>query len=269
MAELAGSSESVEIEGALLEYRFLGAPPSEAPTLVFLHEGLGSAAQWRDLPDALAVRSGCGALVYSRAGYGRSSPAVEPRPTSFMHDEARRTLPMLLARFAIRRPMLFGHSDGASIALIYAGSGCSPPPRAVIVEAPHAVVEPVCLASIRALAEAFDSATAAGAALRARFARHHGEQSERTVRSWVDVWLRHEFAAWSIEEMLPAIDCPVLAIQGENDAYGTPLQLDLLRAGVAGPVETHLLAACGHAPHRDRPEAVLSFAESFVARLAG
>ncbi len=265
----AGETGFVDVQGARLEWRWCGPRAGGAPTLVFLHEGLGSAGQWRDLPDRLAASAGCGALVYSRAGYGRSSPIAGPRPTSFMHDEATRVLPDLLERFSVREPVLYGHSDGASIALIYAGSRCAPPPRALILEAAHVLVEPICRESIRRLGAAFDAPTPAGAKLRSGFRRHHGDQSEDTVHAWVEVWLRPEFAPWNIQALLPAIDCPVLAIQGEDDAYGTPLQLDLLRSGVSGPVEAHLLARCGHAPHRERRDDVLSLARAFLVRATG
>ena len=262
-----GESGRVDVDGGSLEWRWHGPRPGLAPTLVFLHEGLGSAAQWRDFPERLAAEAGYGALVYSRAGYGRSSPIEEPRPVSFMHAEATRALPEVLARFGVVSPVLFGHSDGASIALIYAGSGCAPPPRALILEAAHVMVEPICLQSIRRLAATVGDPVA-GAGLRERFARHH-DRSEETMRAWIDVWLRPEFAAWDIQSLLPAVVCPVLGIQGKEDAYGTPAQLDLLRSAVAGPVETHLLAACGHAPHRDRRDDVLSLSKAFLARVTG
>lgn len=269
VAGVAAESGFVEVQGAHLEVRWVGPPPDVAPTLVFLHEGLGSAGQWRDLPDVLAERSGLGALVYSRAGYGRSSPVAGPRPTSFMHEEADAVLPELLASCAVRRPILFGHSDGASIALLYAGSERLPRPLGLILEAPHVFVEPVCLTSIGRLAAAHSSPTAEGARLRASFARHHGVEAVRTVESWTEVWLRPEFAAWNIERVLPRVECPALVVQGEDDEYGTELQLERLRAGVTGPVETHLLRACGHTPHWDRRADVLALAEAFLARVAG
>jgi pimeloyl-ACP methyl ester carboxylesterase len=250
-------SGRVEIDGARLEWRWCGPRPGLAPTLVFLHEGLGSTAQWRDFPERLAAD----------AGYGRSSPIESPRPVSFMHAEATRTLPQVLARFGVDQPVLFGHSDGASIALIYAGSHCAPAPLALILEAAHVTVEPICLQSIRRL-EATVGDPVAGAGLRERFARHH-DRAEETMHAWIDVWLRPEFAAWDIRALLPAVACPVLGIQGKEDAYGTPAQLDLLRAGVAARVETHLLAACGHAPHRDRREEVLALSKTFLASVTG
>lgn len=263
-----GASGFCEVHGASLEWRWAGPAPAAAPTLVFLHEGLGSAAQWRDLPDVLAQRCGYGALVYSRAGYGRSSPVAGPWPLSFMHREALEVLPELLAGLGVLDPVLFGHSDGASIALVYAGAGCVPRPRALIVEAPHLFVEPICLASIARLAERFSAATPEGEKLRAGFERHHGAQASETVSRWTEVWLSPGFVDWSIETFLARIASPILAIQGTEDAYGTPLQLERL-AALAPSVETHLLAGSGHSPHRDRRSDVLSLAHGFLTRLAG
>lgn len=257
----------VEVCGDRLETRWLGPRPGEAPTLVFLHEGLGSLAQWRDFPAELAARTGYGALVYSRAGYGGSSPAHLPWTPRFLHDEALRALPALLAQYGIADPILFGHSDGASIALIHAGhagAGLAPRPRALVLEAPHVFVEPVCRDSIRALAGRF----AADASWRERFARHH-VSAAATVPAWCRIWLDAAFRAWNIEAVLPAIRCPVLALQGEQDEYGTPAQLARLAAGLGGPSETHLLAGCGHSPHRDRESEVLNRTVEFLARVPG
>lgn len=248
-----------EIQGTRLEYRLLSPPPSAAPTLVFLHEGLGSAGLWRDFPDRVAAATGCGALVYSRRGYGASDPVAEPRPVRFMHDEALQVLPAVLAHFGIERPLLFGHSDGASIALLYAGSGIGPV-RGLILEAPHVFVEPVCLESIARLAREHETTD-----LPRRFARHHAH-ADSMFRSWADVWLRPEFAAWNIEEVLPAITAPVLVIQGEEDEYGTLRQVEAVTSGVSGPAASLVLPGAGHSPHRDRPEEVLAAAAGFAAR---
>jgi pimeloyl-ACP methyl ester carboxylesterase len=249
-----------EIEGTRLEYRFLGPAPGEAPTLVFLHEGLGSAGLWRDFPDRLAAATGCGALVYSRRGYGASDPVSSNRPVRFMHDEALSVLPAVLAHFEIERPILFGHSDGASIALLYAGSGFGPV-RGLLLEAPHVFVEPVCLESIARLAREYETTD-----LPRRFARHHAN-ADAMFRTWADVWLRPEFAAWNIEEALPKVTAPVLVIQGEQDEYGTLRQVAAVTSGVSGPAEAFILPGAGHSPHRDRPDEVLAAAARFVERL--
>ena len=224
------ASGFLEVRGVRLEARRLGPSPEEAPTLVFLHERLGSISSWRDFPDRLARRTGCGALVYSRAGYGRSDPAPLPRPIRFMHDEAE-LLPELLAQAGIREPILVGHSDGASIALIYAGSGKAAGLRGLVLEAPHVFAEPSGLASIARMAEAYRESD-----LRERLARHHGANTENAFRGWNDVWLAPEFRAWNIEAFLPHIKVPILILQGEQDEYGTLAQLDRIETGAKAPV---------------------------------
>jgi pimeloyl-ACP methyl ester carboxylesterase len=244
--------------GSRLEYRWIGPPPEEAPTVVFLHEGLGCVAMWRDFPDRVASSAGCGALVYSRPGYGGSEPVRGPRPVRFMHDEALDVLPAVIRHFRLRETVLFGHSDGASIAVIYAGAGLGPV-RALVLEAPHVFVEPVCVESIARIARAYETTD-----LRDRLARHHGGNTDSMFRSWTDVWLRPEFRRWNIEEYLPAIECPVLVVQGDADAYGTLRQVDAVTRQVRGPAEALVLPRCGHSPHSDQPEAVLEAAGRFV-----
>ncbi|MBV9107792.1 MAG: alpha/beta hydrolase [Gemmatimonadetes bacterium] len=240
--------------GARLEYRWSGPRPDAAPTIVFLHEGLGSAGLWRDFPARLAEAAGCGAVAYSRAGYGRSDPASLPRPVRFMHDEAT-VLREVLGRLEIRDHVLFGHSDGASISLIHAGSNPAPGLRAVIVEAPHVFTEPHGLASIAAIREVYETTE-----LRERLARHHGENVDVAFRGWNDVWLDPEFAAWNIEEYL-------LVIQGEDDEYGTWAQVESIQRRSGGPVEVLPVARCGHSPHREHPEIVLGAAAAFIRRV--
>jgi pimeloyl-ACP methyl ester carboxylesterase len=253
--------------GARLEARWIGPAPEAAPTLVFLHEGLGSASLWRDFPDRLAGETGCGALVYSRAGYGRSDPAPLPRPVGFMHDEAA-ILAEVLAEAGVREAILVGHSDGASIALIFAGSagraGTSPIPRlrGLILEAPHVFTEPHGLASIAKIGEAYRTTD-----LRERLARHHGANVDVAFRGWNDVWLSPEFRAWNLEAFLPAIRTPILILQGEDDEYGTWRQVEAIARQSGGPVEALALPACGHSPHRERPDLVLPAMARFVRAL--
>lgn len=247
----------LEIDGRRLEVEHAGAGPT---TLVFLHEGLGCAATCRDFPAELAAASGCSALVYSRLGYGRSDPAPLPRPISFMHDEALRTLPAVLERAGIEDAILVGHSDGASIALIYAGAIGSRV-RGLILEAPHVFVEDVCLASISALRAAYP-----GSELRDKLLRRH-DDADAVVRGWTDVWLHPDFRSWNIEEYLPGIQVPALVIQGDADEYGTPAQVDAVCAQIAAPAERLILPGVGHAPHRDQPDTVLATMASFVRRL--
>jgi pimeloyl-ACP methyl ester carboxylesterase len=247
--------------GVRLEARWIGPGPAAAPTLVFLHEGLGSASLWRDFPDRLAAETGCGALVYSRAGYGASDPVPLPRPVRFMHDEAI-VLAEVLAAAGIRQAVLVGHSDGASIALIFAGiAGGSPTPglRGLILEAPHVFTEPHGLASIAKIGEAYRTTD-----LRERLARHHGANVDVAFRGWNDVWLDPAFRAWNLEAFLPAITVPSLILQGEDDEYGTWRQVEAIARQSGGPVEALALPACGHSPHRERPDLALPAMARFV-----
>jgi pimeloyl-ACP methyl ester carboxylesterase len=254
----------LSVDGVRLEARWIGPPPESAPTLVFLHEGLGSASLWRDFPDRLAGETGCGALVYSRAGYGKSDPVQLPRPVRFMHDEAE-TLSKVLAQASIRDSILIGHSDGASIALIYAGSHAGEQPaglRGLILEAPHVFAEPHGLASIAKMTEVYLTTD-----LRARLARHHGANVDIAFRGWNDVWLDPEFRAWNIEEFLPAIAAPILILQGEDDEYGTWRQVEAIQRQSGGLVEALALAGCGHSPHREHPERTREEMAAFVRSL--
>ena len=246
----------VLVAGHRLEYeRIEGAPPA----LVFLHEGLGSIRQWRGFPARLAAATGRAALVYDRYGYGSSDVLAEPRAgMRFMHDAALVELPELLARTGIAEPVLVGHSDGASIALIHAGAGHAV--RALVAMAPHVFVEDVCIRSIEAARRQFETGD-----LARRLGRYHRDP-RRTFHLWCDAWLDPGFRAWNIEEVLPAIRCPVLAIQGEDDRYGTMAQLDAVARGVGGPCELVKLAACGHSPHLDQPERTLAALVGFLDR---
>jgi pimeloyl-ACP methyl ester carboxylesterase len=255
---MRGGAARFEVLGQHLEYRWIGPRPDVAPTIVFLHEGLGCLAMWGDFPDRLASATGCGALVYSRVGYGASDPVREPRPVRFMHDEALDVLPAVIERFKLEEVILFGHSDGASIAVVYAGARRGPI-RPLVLEAPHLFVEPICIASITRIARAYETTR-----LRERLARHHGHNTDSMFRTWTDVWLRPEFRQWNIEEYLPAIESPVLVVQGEDDRYGTVRQVDAVVTQVSGPARSLVLAHCGHSPHSERPDEVLEAAGRFI-----
>jgi len=246
-----------------LEYAWYGPGPHEAPTIVFLHEGLGSVAMWRDFPERVIAATGLGALVYSRAGYGDSDPVDLPRPVRFMHDEALTNLPQVLKATGVREAILLGHSDGGSIALIHAGSRAATPPgvtlRGLILEAPHVFVEEVGLDSIRAIAETFRHGQ-----LRDRLQRYHGRNVDGTFWGWNKVWLDPAFRAWNIEEYLPQIQVPVLIIQGENDQYGTILQVKAIEDECQAPVDTILIEDCGHSPHVDQPKLTIDAISKFV-----
>jgi pimeloyl-ACP methyl ester carboxylesterase len=245
--------------GHRLEYQRIEGSAG-APRLVFLHEGLGSVALWRDFPAKLAQATGAPAVVYSRHGYGASDRLTARRSVDYMHREAQATLPELRAALGLDDVILIGHSDGASIALIHAGSG-GWPVRALILEAPHVFVEEVSVESIAAAREAYATTD-----LRRRLERYHGD-ADGAFRGWNDIWLDAAFRGWNIEQYLPGVRSPVLAIQGADDEYGTLAQLDALERGVAGPFEQLVLAHCKHSPHRDQEQAVLAAMAVFIARV--
>jgi len=248
----------LEILDCRLEYEWHGPSSLDAPTLVFLHEGLGSVAKWKDFPKRVADATGFSALVYSRAGYGASDPVPLPRPVRFMHDEAVQTLPLVLEAMQIRDAILIGHSDGGSIALIYAGTRTDRRIRALVLEAPHVFVEDITVKSSEAARHSYEAND-----LKRRLARYH-RNVDNTFWGWNQVWLNPEFRSWNIEEYLPKIRLPVLVIQGEEDNFGTLRQVEALERGCAGPVQKRILPDCGHSPHRDHPESVLQMITDFV-----
>lgn len=241
--------ELAQIAGHRLETVWHGPAPQDAPTLVLLHEGLGSISMWRDFPERLAAATGCGVLAYSRLGYGRSDPAPLPRPLSYMHDEAAETLPRVLDHFGITRCMLVGHSDGASIAALYAGGTKDARVAGIVLMAPHFIVEEISVTSIAAAKAAYERGD-----LRQRLARHHGDNVDCAFWGWNGAWLDPAFRDWDIRACLPDIAVPVLVIQGENDEYGTLRQVEIAQSMCGAPVRTAILPACGHSPHRDREE---------------
>ncbi len=251
----------VNIGGRRIEYQRLPSahPRDDAPPMIFLHEGLGSVAMWRDFPQRVADATGCEAIVYSRAGYGRSDPATLPRGVRYMHDEGLEVLPALIEALQLDTPLLFGHSDGGSIALICAG-GTPTPLAGLILMAPHVLVEQISVDSIAAAEVAWQTTN-----LRERLGKYHADV-EAAFRGWNDIWLHPDFRAWNIEAYLPAIRCPVLAMQGYDDEYGSFEQIERIAAG-AGDVELVKLADCRHSPHKDQPDAVIEVAREFVWRI--
>jgi pimeloyl-ACP methyl ester carboxylesterase len=227
-------------------------------TLVFLHEGLGSVDLWRDLPREVAERTGYGALVYSRYGNGFSDVLAEARDPRYMHHEALTVLPALLDAYDIATPILVGHSDGASIAIIFAGAY---PARVagLVLEAPHVFVEDVSVRSISEIGREF-----ADRHLRARLAKYHADV-DRTFWGWNDIWLHPEFRSWNIEASLVSIAAPILCIQGSDDEYGTLAQIDTIAAQAGGSVDRLILSRCGHSPHRDRPSVVSEAMAGWIA----
>jgi pimeloyl-ACP methyl ester carboxylesterase len=227
--------------------------------IVMLHEGLGSIAMWKDFPEQLARATGCGLLVYSRYGHGRSERIGEKRSVDFMHHEAKVVLPELLRQFEILQPILLGHSDGGSIALIYAGTWPDRV-RALVLEAPHVFVEDLGIRSITAIRKLYVSSD-----LPKKLARYHDHVDE-TFRGWNDIWLDPQFRGWNIEEYLTTITCPTFVIQGENDEYGTLAQVEAIQRRVPG-MRTLILPDCGHSPHRDQPSLTLGAISKFIATL--
>lgn len=245
--------------GYQLEYQWLGPQPADAPTIVFLHEGLGCVEMWRDFPERLAEATACGALVYSRAGHGKSDPVDLPRSVSFMHDEALITLPEVLEALNVRNHILFGHSDGGSIALIHAGSGNAGRVRGLVLEAPHVFVEEFGLESIRAASNNYENGD-----LKRKLERYHGVNVDCAFRGWNEVWLNPEFRNWNIEEYLPPVSVPVLVLQGEDDQYGTWRQVEAIEKECSAYVRSVLLPNCGHDPHRDQTERTLDAMIAFL-----
>ncbi len=228
----------------------------EWPTIVMLHEGLGSIAMWKDFPQHLAARTGCEVVVYSRYGHGSSDPLTAKRAVEFMHHEGEVVLPELLHKLGISHPILLGHSDGGSIALIFAGK-FPEIPRALILEAPHVFVEDLSVASIAKAKVDYQTSD-----LRRKLARYHHHVDE-TFWGWNDIWLDPQFRSWNIESYLPAIRCPILCIQGEQDEYGTIAQVLAIQQRVPG-TQILMLPECRHSPHRDQPETTLKRMAEFV-----
>lgn len=243
--------------GKSLHYACTGPHPDEAPTLILLHEGLGSVGLWRDFPVRLAAATGFGVMAYSRAGYGRSDPAALPRPLDYMTREAVEVLPQVLDHIGVQRGILLGHSDGATIAAIHAGTMADMRIGGVITMAPHFFTEPMGLAAIARAKDAFDAGD-----LRARLARHH-DDPDNAFRGWNDAWLDPAFEAWNVAEVLSGIRVPVLAIQGIADEYGTLAQIEEIEKHCLAPVEVLVLEDCRHAPFLDQPDAVLCVVTRF------
>jgi pimeloyl-ACP methyl ester carboxylesterase len=251
----------LQLGPARLEYRMIGPRPDAAPTLVLLHEGLGCADIWGNFAPELAAATGTGVFAYSRAGYGRSSASQLPRPVSFMHDEARDVLPRVLNAIGFRRGLLVGHSDGASIAAIYAGSVQDHRVRGLALMAPHFFTEDMGIAEIARAKVAFDSGP-----LRAKLARLHADP-DNAFHNWSGPWLDPEFRKWELSDALAHIRVPVLIVQGEDDQYGTMRQIEMAQQECYCPVEVALLANTRHAPYREAPEATLRAVADFANRL--
>jgi pimeloyl-ACP methyl ester carboxylesterase len=252
----------LRVGAADLEYRMIGPAPADAPTIVMLHEGLGSAALWGDFPDRLQAATGAGVFVYSRAGYGASTPVARPRPLDYMSVEALDVLPDLLDRIGFRRGLLLGHSDGASIAAIYAGGVQDHRVVGVVLIAPHFIVEDMGVAAIAETRKAYETA-----GLKPKLARWHGDV-DNAFYGWSDAWLDPEFRNWDISEYLAFIRVPVAILQGANDQYGTIRQIEIAQEECYCPVDVTIIPGAGHSPHREAPGATLHSIAEFARRIS-
>lgn len=252
---------TVSIGAHRLEYACWGPPPSQAPTLVMLHEGLGSLGLWRDWPAHLSQTLGMGVLAYSRAGYGRSSPVDLPRPLDYMTREATGVLGPLLEAANIRSCVLLGHSDGATIAGIYAGSVSDMRVRGLILIAPHFFSEAAQLEAIRATGHAYRSGD-----LKAKLARHH-DDPDVAFEGWHDAWTAPEFADWNVADVIDHWRIPALVIQGDADPYGSTAQVSEIEDRTYSPVDLCVLPGVGHVPHQDAADVVNTQIAAFCARL--
>lgn len=231
-------------------------------TLVFLHEGLGCVEMWHEIPAKLAEATGCGALVFSRLGYGCSDPCALPRPIEFMHHEGLHVLPKVLEAAQIEECILIGHSDGGSIGMIYAGGTPAKPLKGLITLAGHVFCENLSVQSIRAARERYLHSD-----LNQKLTKYHGKNVDYAFWGWNDVWLHPDFVHWNIEEFLPGIKVPLLAIQGEDDPYGTPAQIEAILTHAGGQTNSLMLSNCGHAPHRDQEIATLETIKQYILKL--
>ena len=249
------------MDGVALEYACYGPAPDRAPTIVMLHEGLGCVALWRDFPQLVAQATGMGVFVWSRQGYGQSGPAPLPKPLDFMTREAVDILPRVLDRIGLRRGILFGHSDGATIAAIYGGSVSDMRVRGLILMAPHFFTEPGGLAEIEAARREFGRGD-----MRARMGKYHRDP-EATFRGWNDAWLDPGFRDWNVAEVIDYLRVPVLAIQGAEDQYGTLAQIEEIDNRIYAPLDIEILQGCKHAPHLEQPQQTLAAITAFARRL--
>ncbi|MHA6262918.1 alpha/beta fold hydrolase [Arenibacterium sp. CAU 1754] len=254
-------STPLMVDGARLEYVCYGPAPDQAPTIVMLHEGLGCTALWRDFPNRVAEATGMGVFVYSRLGYGQSDPADLPKPLDFMTREAMDVLPKILDQMGFRHGILLGHSDGATISAIYAGSVLDHRVRGLILMAPHFFTEPGGLAAIAEAREAYENGD-----LKDRMAKYH-RNPDNAFRGWNGVWLDPAFENWNVSDVIDYLRIPVLAIQGRDDQYGTLAQVDEIETRSYAPVDMLVLDDCKHAPHLEQPEQVLEAIAEFTARL--
>lgn len=248
----------LDIDDVKLEYQWIGQAEADKPTLVFLHEGLGSVAMWKDFPQQLCQETGLSGFIYSRRGYGKSDPALLPRKTTYMHEEAIEVLPKVLGKAGIEKAILIGHSDGGSISLVFAATEREKRTAGLVLLAPHVFNEDLCIESIRGAKGLYHSTD-----LKERLSKYHNDV-DHVFWGWNDIWLDPEFEHWNIEEYLSDITVPILHIQGEQDQYGTMAQARAIKTQCQATVEITLLAECGHSPHFDQPEVTIESILRFV-----
>jgi pimeloyl-ACP methyl ester carboxylesterase len=251
----------ITLDGKRIETAWWGPCPAEAPTLVLLHEGLGSVGLWRDFPTSLQAATGCGVFAYSRFGYGRSASVALPRPLSYMHDEARDVLGPVLDAAGIRRCVLVGHSDGGSITAIYAGEVQDPRVAGLALIAAHFFVEDISVASIAEISRDYETG-----GLRGRLARHH-DDVEAAFRGWSGPWLDPAFRSWNITRQVEEIRVPMLLLQGADDAYGTDEQLRVAARHARCEVTTMLIPGAKHSPHIEAPDATCDAVAAFARQV--
>ena len=249
----------LHVDGVRLEYRMIGSSQSDLPVLVLLHEGLGCVEMWRQFPQQLHETTGYPVFIYSRQGYGRSDGKPSPWPVRYMHDEGLKVLPRVLAAAGLDRVVLVGHSDGGSIALIYTGGVADHRARALILMAPHVFNEPVCVASIEQARKAYQETD-----LKLRLKRFHGDNVDHAFWGWNGAWLHLDFLSWNIAQYLPQVSVPVLLMQGEQDQYGTPKQVEAISTQVSAPVQSLIIPECRHSPYIDQPGVVLDQIKAFL-----
>jgi pimeloyl-ACP methyl ester carboxylesterase len=249
------------IGDASLEYRMIGPRPDAAPTIVMLHEGLGSVSTWGEFPKVVAEKTGAGVFVYSRSGYGYSSTIKLPRQLDYMQREATDVLPKLLDAIGFKRGILFGHSDGATIAAWYGGSVQDHRVRGLILMAPHFFMEANNVEAIRKTVATYETTD-----LRPRLARHHADV-DAAFKGWSGAWLDPGFAKFDTTDALAYIRVPVLVVHGAADPYGTLAQVKVVEEECYCPVETLVLDGVGHAPHREKPDETLAAVAAFTDRI--
>lgn len=258
---MTGRDVPITLDGRDIEAKFWGPAPEEAPTIVMLHEGLGAVALWRDVPQKLVELTGCGVFAYSRFGYGKSGPVTLPRPLTYMHDEALQNLRRILDAAGIQRAILLGHSDGGSIAAIYAGGVQDFRLRGLILIAAHFFNEDICVASIAAAKIAYETSN-----FREKLARYHADV-DNAFWGWNQAWLDPGFRDWRVDDYIATIRVPVLLLQGSADEYGTLAQFEVFKAEAYCPVETAIIPGAGHSPHISHPAETLPQIAAFIDRI--